>query len=125
MIPPQRPYTAQDDETLLRRYPDISIDKPTIARDMGRSVSSIEKRATRLGIVRGVHPNRKKPTGAVPGERTSERKDAENQAERIRAYYSARGILVEVIVTRVAHGPGKEGGWAAKIVTPIALGGRK
>lgn len=124
MIPAQRPYTDADDERLRRLYPDLSNTKPDIAAKMDRSVSSIEKRATRLRISRQANIMPVNRPGPVPSDRHPERIAAEESAERIRAYYAKQGRPVHVEVVRVSHGAGKDGGWAARILTPIALGVR-
>lgn len=116
------PWTDNEDTTLRDLYPDPKNTKAAISKALGRSVDSIDKRAKRLGIVRPpLHPAR---VGVVaPSSEGSEgRAAAQENAERIRAYYARQGRAVTVDIQWVSGGRGQNGTWSARIVTPIALG---
>lgn len=124
-IPLPAPWSDNEDATLRDLYPDPQNTKTAIAKSLGRSVDSLDKRARRLNLVRPpLHPERVAVAVSVPSEGSEGRAKEEENAQRIRAYYARQGRPVEVDVQWVSGGRGKNGTWSARIVTPIALGVR-
>lgn len=117
------PWTDADRVIFSTLWRNPALSRAEVASMMGRSVNACENFAGRIGVQRKERSKvalAERP-GPVPKMGGGDHVRAERQAEAIRAYWSARGKPVTVVVIYASGTSQYNGSWVARIVDTLVV----